>query len=357
MDDPLPDSKSILLNNAFLTFEPYLYIGLILLLTVFSAFFSAIETSYACLNQFKIKAEAEDGDKKAEKIIKAYERFDKTLIMSLVGHNLMNVIMSAISTVLAMLLFNNIFDDALISVISTVVITLITYIFGDMVPKIVARETPEKVAYNTLGMMTFFYYLFYPLIIVFSGFTNLANKIFKVNDIPEIDEEDFNNVIEEIEEEGLIEENESEIIANSFDFSDTKVRDILTKREKMYVIDIKGLKKDKLNDILIETPYSRIPIVYGSKDKIIGILHVKSYIKAYIKDPNISIQSTLQKPYFVSTRVKLDDILDGFKEHHTHIAIVRNNEEKVLGMVTMEDVLEELVGKIAEPNVRVGSEE
>ncbi len=360
MPDPLPDHIRLVLINlsmdAFMSFEPYLYIGLILLLTFLSAFFSATETAYACINQYKLKSEAKDGNKKSIRILKAYKKADNTLIMSLVGHNLMNVALAAISTVLFMLLFETIFDETIISLISTAAMTIVTYIFGDMVPKIIARNNPEGVCYGTLGLMTFFYYFFYPLILLFSLITRLFNKIFKIDHIPSLTEEDFTNVVEELEEEDFLEENESDIITASFEFADTKVRDILTKKEKMFALDIKNLTKEKLNDIIIRTSYSRIPIYYGNKDKIIGILHVKSYIKAYLDDPTVSILSTLQKPYFVSTRVHLDDMLDGFKGHHTHIAIVKN-EDKVLGMVTMEDVLEELVGKIAEPSKVRRSEE
>ena len=163
-----------------------------------------------------------------------------------------------------------------------------------------------------------------------------------------MNEEDFVNVVEDIEEKGLMEENESDIFIASLDFTDTAVRDVLTKRNKMFVIDLKDLTKQKLHQIILETRFSRIPVCYGDIDHIIGILHVKKYIKMYLKNPNVSIRSVLQKPYFVTTKIKMDDMIDGFKKHHTHIAIVKS-DDKVVGLITMEDVLEELVGKIAEP--------
>lgn len=347
MEDPLP-SLIVFNDNVFSNWLIYLYIGAILLLVIASAFFSANETAFACINQFKLKVKADEGDKKAKRILKHYEKFDNTLILSLLGNNLVNVALSTISTLLFILLLTTLLSDTWISLISTVVMTLITYTFGDMIPKIVARKIPERVAYSTINFFSICYIVLFPLIWILSLITKLFSLIFKTKEIPSMTEEDFTNLVEEIEEEGLIEEHESEIITASLDFTDTSVRDILTKRNKMFVIDLKQFSKDDINKIILSSSYSRIPVCYGSLDKIVGILHVKSYIKAYLKDPNISVLSTLQKPYFVTNRIKLDDLIEGFKKHHTHIAIVKK-DDVVIGMVTMEDVLEELVGKIAEP--------
>ncbi len=350
MDHPSRYLVNIINGEAFLKPEPYIYISLIIILVLLSAFFSMTETAFACINQFKMKALADEGNKKAKKIIRLYESFNETLTMSLIGHNLVNVVLSTIATVLFLLLFLGIFDDTIISIITTAVMTIITYIFGDMVPKMIARKNPDKVAFTFIHLFLFFYYIFYPLVWIFSLLIKLFNKIFHADDVPQVTEEDFTNIVESIEEKGLIEENESDIITASLDFTDTSVREILTKRNKMFVIDLKKLSKEEINEIILSTNYSRIPVCYGSFDKIIGVLHVKSYIKAYLKNPTISILSILQKPYFVTTRIKLDDLMEGFKKNHTHIAIVKK-DEVVVGMVTMEDVLEELVGKIAEPLV------
>lgn len=353
MDDPSP-SLILLTNNPFSNWIVYLYIVIILLLVILLAIFSALETAFSCLNQFKIKVRVDNGDKKAKRILYFYEKFDNTLILSLIGYDLINVILSTLSTIFFVLLFKEILSDTWVSLISTVIMTIITYIFSDMIPKMIARKVPEKVLDDFIYLFSFFYIIFYPLTYLLSLLTKLFSNLFKTKDIPSFTEEDFTNLVEEIEEEGLIEENESEIITASLDFTDTKVRDILTKRNKMFVIDLKQFNKDDVNKIILSSSYSRIPVCYGSLDKIIGILHVKSYIKSYLKDPSVSLLSTLQKPYFVSTRVKLDDLIEGFNKHHTHIAIVKK-EDKVVGMVTMEDVLEELVGKIAEPLKKEGT--
>ena len=326
----------------------WLYIVIIILLVILSAFFSSTETAFACLNQFKIKIKADDGSKTAKLILKTHERFDHTLIMALLGYNIDSVAISTISAILFFQIFNGMMSETYISLISTGIMTVIVYIFCDMVPKIIARAIPERVAANNVYILQFFYYLLFPLIFIFSLITKLVNKIFKVNDQPTLTEEDFTNIVDDIEEKGLMEENESEIFYNSLEFTDTAVKEVLTKREKMHVIDIKDASREQINDDILSTKFSRIPVVYGSLDRIVGILHVKTYIKAYLKNPNIPVLSVLQKPYFVDTKIKMDEMIDGFKSHHTHIAIVKH-EDKVLGLITMEDVLEELVGKIAEP--------
>ena len=326
----------------------YLYIAIIVVLIVFSAFCSSTETAYACLNKYKIRVQADDGNKKAKLILKTYERFDRTLIMSLLGYNISSVVISTISAILFFQIFSMIQNETIVSLISTAIMTFLVYIFCDMVPKMIARAMPEKVAANNVYIATGLYYLLFPLIWVFNLLTIAVTKLFKARHDNVMTEEDFTNVVEDLEKKDLIEENESDIIYASLDFTDTSVKEVLTKRNKIFYIDVKGLSKDKLNEAILSTQFTRIPVFYGSIDKVIGILHVKTYIKEYLKNPNLSLLSVLQKPYYVTTRIKLDDMLEGFKKHHTHIAIVRN-DEKVIGLITMEDVLEELVGKIAEP--------
>ncbi len=326
----------------------WLYIAIIVILIVFSAFCSSTETAYACLNKFKIRVQADEGNKKAKLILKTYERFDRTLIMALLGYNISSVIISTISAILFFQIFSSIQSETIISLISTAIMTFIVYIFCDMVPKMIARAMPEKVASNNVYIATGLYYLLFPLIYIFSLLTRLVNKLFKAKHDNMMTEEDFTNVVEDLEKKDLIEENESDIIYASLDFTDTSVKEVLTKRNKIFYIDIKGLSKDKLNEAILSTQFTRIPVCYGSIDKIVGILHVKSYIQSYLENPNFPVLSSLQKPYYVSTKIKLDDMLEGFKKHHTHIAIVKS-DDKVVGLITMEDVLEELVGKIAEP--------
>lgn len=225
---------------------------------------------------------------------------------------------------------------------------VIVYMFSDMVPKMIARAMPNRVARNNIYIARFFMILFYPLVVVFNAIARLTNKIFKTGEQMVMTEEDFTNVVDELEEQDVLNDDESDLIYASLEFTDTSVKEVFTRRNKIAYLDIKNLSSEEIKNKILTIPFSRIPVCYGSLDKIVGILHVKSYIKEYLKNPNVQVKDVVQKPYFVSTKIKMDEMIDGFKNHHTHIAIVRH-EGRVIGLITMEDVLEELVGKIAEP--------
>jgi CBS domain containing-hemolysin-like protein len=194
-------------------------------------------------------------------------------------------------------------------------------------------------------------FLLWPISIVFYGLNKLLSHIFKMKEEDKVTEEDLSNAVESIEEEGKLDADESEIIHSAIDFDSTFVNEVLTPRERIYGIDIASLTHEKLHEIILHSSYSRIPVYINNIDNIIGVLFVRSYLKKYLENPDISIQETLTPPYFVSPKVKLDDILEGFKKHSTHMAFVRDASKHLIGMVTMEDVLEELVGETDEKTI------
>ena len=240
--------------------------------------------------------------------------------------------------------------DETISLISSIIISLLIYIIGDALPKTIARSIPDTISklfvFPVYGLML----VLFPITFVFEKFTKLIEKIFKVKDENQFDEEDFENVVENASDEGILEEEQSDIIQSALDFADTNVKEVLTPKNKIFALDINTLTKEKLHQIILTTNYSRIPVYSGDFDNIIGVLHIKTYLSAYLNNPNVSIRRKLQKPYFVSSNIMIDDLFNGFKKHHTHIAIVRDKNKKVIGMVTMDDVLEELVSDISEPS-------
>ena len=314
-------------------------------------FFSAGETALACANRFKMQVEADDGKKSARLVLHVCEKYDRALITVLIGSNIVSIVASAISTILfyRLLSSSSLVPDE-ISMISSVVISLSIYIIGDALPKTIARSIPDTVSKLLVYPIYWLMLILFPITFIFDKLTRLIERLFKVKDETTFDEEDFENVVEKVSDEGVIEEEQGEIIQSALDFADTNVKEVLTPRKKIYALDIKNLDKEKLHQIIIETNYSRIPIYDGDIDNIIGVLHIKTYISAYLRNPNISIRRKLQKPYFVSSKIMIDDLFNGFKKHHTHIAIVRDKNKKVVGMVTMDDVLEELVSDISEPS-------
>ena len=314
-------------------------------------FFSAGETALACANRFKMQVEADEGKKSARLVLKVCEKYDRALITVLIGSNVVAIVASAISTILFYnLLSSSGLMDETISLISSIIISLLIYIIGDALPKTIARSIPDTISklfvFPVYGLML----ILFPITFVFEKLTKLIEKIFKVKEETQFDEEDFENVVENASDEGILEEEQGDIIQSALDFADTNVKEVLTPKSKIFALDINTLTKEKLHQIILTTNYSRIPVYSGDFDNIIGVLHIKTYLSAYLNNPNVSIRRKLQKPYFVSSNIMIDDLFNGFKKHHTHIAIVRDKNKKVIGMVTMDDVLEELVSDISEPS-------
>jgi putative hemolysin len=324
----------------------WLALALSIVFVLIAGFFSMSETAFACLNKYRFEVAAENGSRTAKLVLRVYNSFDTTLVTILIAINALSVANSAIFTYFFLRVVPGL-DDTVVSLISSLVLTLVVYLFGETIPKQVARKIPNACASFTVYPLSFFIVLLYPLSLLFRGISFVAKKL--VHSKPEValTEEDFTSVIEKNEEEGLLEENESDIIQNSFDFSDTTVREVLTPKKDMFEIDLKGLKAAGLAEIVCSTNYSRIPIYYQHKDNIVGILIVKKFLAAYLSDPKLSIKDYLEKPYIVSPSITIDDLADGFRSHHTQIALVYSKKELV-GMATMEDVLEELVGDIGE---------
>ena len=312
-------------------------------------FFSAGETALACANRFKMQVEADEGKKSAKLVLRVVEKYDRALITVLIGSNIVAIVASVICTLLFYNLFTNWTSDT-VSLIASITVSLLIYILGDALPKTIARSIPDTISkifvFPIFGLMM----ALYPVTLVFELLTKGIEKMFRVKEEVEFDEEDFENVVEKVSDEGILEEEQSDIIQSALDFADTNVKEVLTPKNKIFALDLKDLTREKLHEIIINTNYSRIPVYDGDFDNIKGVLHIKTYLSAYLRNPNVSIRSKLQNPYFVSSKIMIDDLFNGFKKHHTHIAIVRDKNKKVIGMVTMDDVLEELVSDISEPN-------
>ncbi|HHT67358.1 MAG TPA: HlyC/CorC family transporter [Erysipelotrichaceae bacterium] len=318
-------------------------------------FFSAGETALVNVNRFKMQVEADEGSKTAKLVLHVAKNYDRALITVLIGINIVTIIASTVSTVLFYnLLISMGLENETISIISSIFITLLFYVIGDTLPKTIARTIPDTLSKILVYPIYFFMLILFPITYTFDKLTKLIETAFKVKEEVKFDEEDFESVIEKVSEEGVIEEEQGDIIQSALEFTDTNVKEVLTPRNKIFALNIRGLTKEQLHEIIVETNYSRIPVYEGEFDNIIGVLHIKTYLSAYLKNPNVSIKKELQKPYFVSSDIMIDDLFTGFKKNHTHIALVRNEKNKIIGMVTMDDVLEELVSDISEPNHEKG---
>jgi len=307
------------------------------------AFFNSSETAFALCNRVRMRVKADDGNRTAKIVCKITDHYERSLITTVIGTNLVSVTISILSTILFVRLMG---DSG--SAVATITATFIVYLFCDTIPKSLARALPDEVASLNSRLLHFLIIIMTPFTIGFLGIDLAFRKLFKMKDEPEITEEDFSNVIESIHDGGILENGESEIIQSAIDFGDKAVKDVLTVRENIFAIDIRGLSPESLNHMLASTNYSRIPVYQDNLDNIIGILHVRNYIRDYMKNSQLSIRSTLGKPYFVTPKVTMDELFEGFRNFKTHIAMVIDSNKKVIGMVTMEDVLEELVGTMDE---------
>ena len=338
MDDPL--SRPIY----------WVVIGICLLISFFS---STCETAIGLVNRFKLQVKADDGSKTAKILLRICDHYDRTISTVLITHNIAAIVLSTISTILFYAVFEKYTEvEPYVPIISSVAVTFAVYILGDIFPKTIAKKIPDTISTIFAWPLYIILVLLTPISILFELLAKAIDKIFKTSQDEEFTEEDFENIVEKTTDEGILEEEQGDIIQSALEFEDTNVKEVLTPRNKMFALDIRGLTHEKLQEILLTTNYSRIPIYEGSFDNFIGVLHIKTYIRQYMENPKAPVRRMLSKPYFVSSKIHLDDLFNGSKRHHSHLAIVRNKDRKVIGMVTMEDVLEELVEDISEPNIQ-----
>ena len=331
--------------------DPISWLLIGLLCIVISFFSSTCETAIGLVNRFKFQVKADDGKKTAKIVLRICNHYDRTISTVLITHNVASVVLSTIGTIAFYFFLRNIEGiDPYVPLISSIAVTFVIYILGDILPKTIAKKIPDTITTIFAWPLFIILILLTPISILFELFAKVIDKVFKTSQEEEFTEEDFENIIEEqTAEEGVLEEEQGDIIQSALEFEDTNVKEVLTPREKMFALNIRNLDHAKLQQILLNCKYSRIPIYDTEFDNFIGVLHIKTYLTQYLSNPNMSIRRMLQKPYFVSGNIMIDDLFNGFKKHHTHLAIVRNRDKKVIGMVTMEDVLEEIVEDISEP--------
>lgn len=324
---------------------------IIIILLLLHFFFAGAETAFACCNKFKMQVKADEGSRTAKTLLKILDKYDRALTVVLIGNNIVAIAMSTVSTMLFLYYLGSTSLEAYtISIISSVIMTFIVYMFGDTLPKTIARAIPDTMSLAFTFPTYFLMIIFFPISILFEWGVKGFERLFRIKGEEEFTEDDLESIIDKASESEMIDEDQAEIIQSTMDFLDTNVKEVLTPRNNIFALNLKDLTHDKLQAIILNTNYSRIPIYDKVFDNIIGVLLVKIYFEEYEKDPHLNIRSILQKPYFVSTQVMIDDLFRGFRKHRTHIAIVRDNHQKVVGMVTMEDILEEIVSDIAEPN-------
>lgn len=320
---------------------------ILIILVLFYSFFSASETAFSSLNKIKLKALANSGNIKAARTLELTEDFSKLLTTILIGNTIVNVVSASLATVL----FTKILGGNGVAV-SSVVMTLVIMIFGEIIPKNMAKYVPEKYAMACTPLLRLLVFIFTPLTFMFRYIEKLIAKFYgDVNDTYTTDE--FITMVEEANEDGDIEDHEAEIITNALEFNDLDVGEILTPRIDVIAIEI---DEDTIEDIELkyrDSGYSRLPVYEGSIDNIIGVLIEKDFYYHLLYEKSTNIREVLKPVIYTSPQVKISSLLKQFQTSKSHMAIVVDEYGGTQGIITMEDILEELVGEIYDEHDRV----
>ena len=331
---------------------------LIVILVLCSAFFSMSECAFSYCNQIKMKVAADEGSKSSKLVLKCLNKFDRYIITNLIGNNVINILISVFSTTLCVYLFTDGFkldgqsSNEYGALLSTILSTIIVFFFGEIIPKSIGKTFPNKICKIVVYPLIALSYILMPFVFVFNCLTKFVKKILKAKEEENIiDEEDFQDIVDSIEEQGLIDEEDSTIIQSAVDFDETRVKQVMCLRENIVALDIdKKLSKDEMIDFILDNPYTRIPVYKESIDNIVGILHTQKLLKEIMNKNSYSIDKLLVQPIFVRPNVHLDTLLEEFKKKRTHMAVVQSKELETLGILTMEDLIEELVGDVDNTN-------
>ena len=312
----------------------------IIVLIAGSAFFSATETAYTSLNVIKVKSLSAK-DEKYKKVLNLYEKYDKLLTTILIGNNIVNITASSLAVVLFTKLIKNGVDPTFVS---TVVITVTVLIFGEITPKFVSKSRPEKMAAATYPLIKFFVIVFYPINLILSGYKKLISKIFKLSEEDQITDEQLITIVNEAEEDGTLKEDESVLIKSAIEFDDLEVKDILVPRINVVAVD-KDAPLAEIKKTFDGERYSRLPVYNDNIDSVIGMIHEKDFYRNYQKQ-GFSIKDIMQDVVFVVEHTKISVLLKKLQAKKIHMAVVLDEYGGTLGIVTMEDIIEELVGEI-----------
>lgn len=311
------------------------------LLILCSSFFSCIETAFSCVSTARLKNEESKGNKKARNALFITENFDKALTTILIGNNVVNLGCSSLATVLCMNIFQN-----FAAAISTGLTTILVLIFGEIIPKCIGKEKSEAVALNTAIILKGLMIVLTPLSFLFIAIKTGALKLLNIrNDSPTVTEDELKYIIEHSENEGVLEEEESEMVQSALEFDEKSAFEVLTPRVDMLALDIDDDFETNKNKILTER-YSRVPVYKENLDNILGILYTRDYLEELIDGKTPDIKLLINDAFFTYKSRKLSALMNDLRKNQVNMAIVTDEYGGTLGIVTMEDLIEEIVGEI-----------
>ena len=320
------------------------YIIAIIVCIIFSGFFSASEMAYSSCNHVRLENARDDGSRRAGVAVRITEKYDDALSAILIGNNLVNIAASSLGSVAVIMVLGS--DDY--AWLSTVIITIAVIIFGETVPKITAKKNANRLAMANAYIVRFLMYLLKPVTLIIVGLVNLITRGLKGEDEDADGEgavEELHSIIDTAEDEAVLDEDQSELVKAAIDFSDISASEVMTARVDMVAIDV----DDQWDDILKTidaSQYSRLPVYEDSVDNIIGVLYLNHFLKALVDTDKVGIKSLLMPPCYVYKTMKLPAVLTQLRRAQQHLAVVTDEYGGTLGVVSMEDVLEQIVGDI-----------
>lgn len=314
----------------------------LLCLIFLSAFFSSTETAFSSVNIIRLKNYADEGRRGSKNALYIAENFDKALSTILVGNNIVNIAATSIATKLATDLVGGTYGIF----VSTTVMTVLILIFGEVLPKSIAKERAEEFSLSISGILLFLMKILSPITYFFIQIKNGVMKLVGEKEAsPSITEEEIKVMVNISEEEGVIENHEKELLHRSLDFNDILVGEILTPRMDMIAIDSK-MSNDEIFELFLQERYSRVPVYEEYVDNIIGILYERDFLTEKAKKNDFSILSLLRDAYFVVESMKIATLLPELQKSKIHMAIVVDEFGGTSGLITLEDIIEEIVGDI-----------
>lgn len=318
---------------------PFLGIaGLILL----SAFFSGSEMAYSSANQLRLRSAAQEGGRTAKMAYYIYRSYDNALVTILIGNNLVNMAASSVATVIAIGLLG---DGG--AGVATLIMTLLILTFGEIIPKIVAVQTADSFARYVALPLRILMTLLWPLVWLVNQLLHLVDRLWKnrMPAGPSVTEDDLETILDTVEDEGVIDEERADLLQSALDFDDVLAYEVLTPRVDMTAVDADD-PLDEIMDTIMESTYSRIPVYRDTIDNIIGVLHLNRVFKEMVDEKAIDIEELMMPPVFVHKTMPLPDVLKVMKQKKSHLVIVTDEYGGTMGVLSMEDVLEQLVGDI-----------
>ena len=322
---------------------------ILIILIALSAFFSSSETALSSCSRIRLKNLAKSGNERAEKVLALVENFDEALSTILIGNNIVNITAASIATVV----FTQYFGASGLAM-ATIVMTVLVIIFGEILPKSFAKDRPEALSMWCYPYINFLIVVFTPLNKIFTALKDQFNRLIKTKEKPGLTEDELLIMVDEVENEGAINKQDSELIKSAIEFSDIRVKEILTPR-----VDIVGINIEDDNAEILSTftshGFSRLPVFKGDEDKIIGIVHSKDFFSYYINNPDFKLERIIKDIAFVHSSTKISLVLKTLQDAKVEMAIVLDSYGAIRGLITTEDIVEELVGEIWDEHDKIVS--